>query len=67
MPAWGPVSRRTLIATLRKLGFDGPYSGGKHEALARRFKVSTLVVLRRLHDAGRLGREEAIAALHSSE
>jgi hypothetical protein len=26
MPAWRPVSRRELIATLRRLGFHGPYS-----------------------------------------
>jgi len=34
MPAWRPVSRRELIATLRRLGFQGPYSGGKTFAYA---------------------------------
>ena len=28
MPAWGPVKRRDLIAGLRALGFEGPFSGG---------------------------------------
>ena len=31
MPAWGPVSRRQLVTVLRHLGFQGPYSGDKHE------------------------------------
>ena len=35
MPAWRPVSRRELIAALRHLGFQGPYSGGKHEFMVR--------------------------------
>ncbi|MBI4617601.1 MAG: type II toxin-antitoxin system HicA family toxin [Planctomycetes bacterium] len=35
MPPWGPVSRRVLIATLRRLGFEGPYSGGRHEFMVR--------------------------------
>ncbi len=35
MPSWGPVSRRELVATLRRLDFDGPYSGGKHEFMVR--------------------------------
>jgi len=26
----GPISRRKLIRNLRILGFEGPYSGGKH-------------------------------------
>ena len=26
MPVYGPVSRRELIATLRRLGWDGPYT-----------------------------------------
>ncbi len=28
MPVWGPVRRRKMIAALRRLGFDGPSSGG---------------------------------------
>ena len=31
MPAYGPISRRKLIQTLRALGFEGPYTGtGSH-------------------------------------
>jgi predicted RNA binding protein YcfA (HicA-like mRNA interferase family) len=35
MPAFGPISRRDLIRHLHQLGFDGPYSGGKHEFVIR--------------------------------
>lgn len=35
MPRIGPVSRRDLIYFLSRLGFDGPYSGGKHQFMAR--------------------------------
>jgi hypothetical protein len=35
MPPWGPVNRRVLVATLRRVGFEGPYSGGKHEFMVR--------------------------------
>jgi len=35
MPAWGPISRRQLVATLRRIGFEGPYSGGRHEFMVR--------------------------------
>lgn len=35
MPAWGPVSRRKLIQGLRALGFEGPFSGGRHEFMVR--------------------------------
>jgi len=34
-PAWGPVSRRDLIAALRRLGFDGPLYGTKHQIMQR--------------------------------
>ena len=35
MPTFGPIKRRELIAGLRRLGFDGPYSGGKHQFMVR--------------------------------
>ena len=35
MPAFGPVSRRDLIRSLHKSGFDGPYSGGKHSFMIK--------------------------------
>ena len=31
MPAFGPIKRKDLIRYLRQLGFDGPYSGKKHQ------------------------------------
>jgi predicted RNA binding protein YcfA (HicA-like mRNA interferase family) len=31
MPTLGPIKRRELIRRLRSLGFDGPFSGGKHQ------------------------------------
>jgi predicted RNA binding protein YcfA (HicA-like mRNA interferase family) len=35
MPAYGPVKQRDLIRHLRQLGFEGPYSGGKHQFMVR--------------------------------
>lgn len=31
MPRLGPISRKDLIRYLRQLGFEGPYSGRKHQ------------------------------------
>ena len=31
MPPFGPMKRRDLIRHFKQLGFEGPYSGGKHE------------------------------------
>jgi predicted RNA binding protein YcfA (HicA-like mRNA interferase family) len=42
MPPWGPVSRRKLITSLRRLGFTGPYSGGRHQFMARGDLVLTI-------------------------
>lgn len=35
MPLPKPVDRRTLIRKLKNLGFDGPFSGGKHQYMIR--------------------------------
>ncbi len=35
MPRLGPTRRRDLIRYLRKLGFEGPYVGGKHQYMVR--------------------------------
>jgi len=35
MPRLTPVSRRELIQRLQRLGFEGPYSGGRHEFMLR--------------------------------
>ncbi len=35
MPSFGPVSRNELISYLRQLGFEGPYSGGKHQFMIK--------------------------------
>jgi hypothetical protein len=35
MPRFGPVSRRDLIGYMRACGYEGPYSGGKHQYMAR--------------------------------
>lgn len=42
MPAWGPISRRDLIRTLRQIGFEGPFSGGKHQFMVRDDVVVTI-------------------------
>ncbi len=41
MPSFNAISRRDLIKFLRKAGFDGPYSGGKHQ-----FMVKENIILR---------------------
>jgi hypothetical protein len=33
MSQWIPCKRNVLIRRLRRLGFDGPYSGSKHQFL----------------------------------
>ncbi|HLB74139.1 MAG TPA: type II toxin-antitoxin system HicA family toxin [Sedimentisphaerales bacterium] len=35
MSAFGPISRRNLVRCLREAGFDGPYSGGKHQFMLK--------------------------------
>lgn len=35
MPPFGLTSRRALIGGLVRLGFDGPFAGGKHQFMVR--------------------------------
>ncbi len=35
MPPFGPIKRRKLIQTLRRLGFEGLYSGGRHQYMVK--------------------------------
>jgi predicted RNA binding protein YcfA (HicA-like mRNA interferase family) len=42
MPAFGPIRRRELVAALRRLGFEGPFAGGKHEFMRRANLVLTI-------------------------
>jgi predicted RNA binding protein YcfA (HicA-like mRNA interferase family) len=42
MPRLVPVSRRALIDRLRLLGFEGPFTGGRHQFMTR--GKSTVIV-----------------------
>jgi predicted RNA binding protein YcfA (HicA-like mRNA interferase family) len=35
MPLFGPVRRSELVHAFRSLGFEGPYSGSKHQFMVR--------------------------------
>jgi predicted RNA binding protein YcfA (HicA-like mRNA interferase family) len=35
MPTFGPIKCRELISILKRLGFHGPYAGGKHQYLVK--------------------------------
>jgi len=35
VPAFGPIKRSDLIRNLRKLGFEDPYTGGKHQYMVK--------------------------------
>jgi len=35
VPHVGPIKRKDLIRNLRQAGFEGPYSGGKHQFMIK--------------------------------
>ncbi len=35
MPELKPIKRKELIRCLKKLGFEGPFSGGKHQYMIK--------------------------------
>ena len=42
MAAWRPLKRREFIRKLRDLGFDGPYSGTRHQFMTLRSHRQTI-------------------------
>ncbi|MEA5616466.1 type II toxin-antitoxin system HicA family toxin [Cronbergia sp. UHCC 0137] len=41
MPSFGAINRRDLIRYFKYLGFEGPYSGGKHQYMVKgEFKLT---------------------------
>ena len=53
MPPFAPISRQDLVRGLRKAGFDGPYSGGKHAFMVKGALALTIPNPHR----GQIGRE----------
>lgn len=35
MPRFGPIARTDLVRCLRQLGFQGPYTGAKHQFMVK--------------------------------
>lgn len=35
MPPFGAIKRKDLVRFLKQLGFEGPYSGGKHQFMSK--------------------------------
>ena len=42
MAFYGPINRRNLIKGLKSCGYEGPFSGGKHEYLTKNGKRITI-------------------------
>ncbi len=53
MPRFNSISRKDLIHYLRQAGFDGPYSGGKHQFM---LKADTTLRIPNPHQAD-IGKE----------
>ena len=35
MPRFGPIKRRDLIRNMKSFGFEGPFSGGRHQFMIK--------------------------------
>jgi len=68
LPKLAPVSWNVLVKRLNKLGFEGPYSGGKHPFMVKNDLVLTIPnphkalisvdLLSRILKQARISREE---------
>lgn len=63
MPPFGPIKRKDLVRYFAQLGFEGPYSGGKHQFMVQgditvripnphQTDIGRELLLRILHQAG---------------
>ncbi len=62
MPTFGPIKRKDLIRHLRQSGFQGPYSGGKHQFM---FKDDLTIRVPNPHQSD-IGRELLIRILRQA-
>jgi predicted RNA binding protein YcfA (HicA-like mRNA interferase family) len=62
MPPFGPIKRKDLVRYFTKLGFEGPYSGGKHQFMV---KGDVTIRLPNPHKTD-IGRELLHRILHQS-
>ena len=62
MPGIGSIKRKELIRHLKKLGFYGPYSGGKHQFMG---KGNLAIRLPNLHKTD-IGKELLIRILRQA-
>jgi predicted RNA binding protein YcfA (HicA-like mRNA interferase family) len=59
MPKLSPLKSREVIRKLRKLGFEGPYSGGRHVRMVHR--VSGQIVPIPMHQ----GKDIGVGLIHA--
>jgi len=62
MPSFGPMKRRDLVKSLKLLGFEGPFSGGRHQFMV---KGNITVRVPNPHEAD-IGRELLIRILRQA-
>ena len=53
MPTFGPINRKELVRCLKQVGFEGPYSGGRHQFMVK----GTLTIRIPNHHQADIGRE----------
>jgi predicted RNA binding protein YcfA (HicA-like mRNA interferase family) len=63
VPRFGPIKRRDLVGYLRKAGFEGPYSGGKHQFMV---KANVTLHIPNPHQ-GDIGRELLVRILRQAQ
>lgn len=65
MPHVGPIKRKDLIYYLKRMGFEGPYSGGNHQFMIKK-KENQRVVLPNPH-SGDIGESLLVKILKQAK